>query len=62
MFPTSNYEWSCKDCGEKSHTHQDNELSQPNVVSPKCPKCYGEMAGKPIVHRGPFPENPFKKN
>lgn len=61
MIPILNYIWECKKCGEKLNSHQDEKLSQLGAVSPKCPKCGGEMIGNPIVHRGPFPENPFKK-
>jgi len=60
MYPTPNYIWECKKCGEKLTAHQDEELS---AVPPKlkCKKCGGEMVGNLIIHRGPFPKNPFKK-
>jgi len=61
MLKPPNYVWECKDCGESLHSHQDEEFSQFGAVPPKCPKCGGEMRGRPMVHRGPVPENPFKK-
>lgn len=50
--------WICKDpeCKKELYGYE-GESSFP----PKCPKCDGEMAGGPIVHRDPGPENPFKK-
>jgi len=62
MFPTPNYIWKCKDCGEELAAHQDEEFLKLDAVSPKCPKCGGEMVGNPIVHRGPFPKNTFRKD
>lgn len=61
MFPAPNYIWICENCGEKSTAHQDKKFFQFNEVSRKCPKCGGKMVGNPIVHRGPFPESPYKK-
>lgn len=62
MFQLPNYVWECKDCGESLSSHQDEEFPQFAAVPPKCPKCGGEMQGRPIVHRGPRPENPLKKH
>lgn len=62
MFPTPNYIWKCKECSEKLTVHQDEEFPLHGAVSPKCPKCDSEMVGNQIIHRGPFPENPFKKH
>ena len=62
MIPTPNYRWKCKICGKELTTCQSEEFPQSTAVSPKCPKCGGEMEGTPIVCRGPFPENPFKKD
>jgi len=62
MIPAPNYRWKCKDCGEELTVHQHEEFFQFSAVSPKCPKCGGKMVGNPIVCRGPFPENPFRKD
>lgn len=61
MFPASNYIWKCKKCNEKLTGQQDEGFPHLGAVSPKCPKCGNEMMGSLIIHRGPFPENPFKK-
>ncbi len=61
MIPTPNYIWECKGCGEKLTAHQDDKYPKLCAIPPKCPKCGGEMVSNPIIHHGPFPENPFKK-
>ena len=61
MYPTPNYKWKCKKCGKELTAHQDENISQGVTVAPKCPDCGNEMEGNPIVHEGPFPENPHKK-
>jgi NAD-dependent SIR2 family protein deacetylase len=61
MFDIPNYIWKCSKCGEELDAHQDEEFPQLTVIPPTCPKCGSEMVGNPIIHGGPFPENPFKK-
>ena len=61
MFPAPNFVWTCKDCGEQLTAHRDETLPRHGVVPPKCKKCGGETTGSPLVYRGPFPENKFKK-
>lgn len=62
MFQPPNYIWECKNCDESLSAYYDEELLLSITVPPKCLKCGGEMRGRPIVHRGPHPENPFKKH
>jgi len=57
MFPTPNYVWKCEKCKKEIINYFDEKFHQP----PKCPDCGGKMSGGAVIHRGPFPENPFKK-
>ena len=61
MLPNPNTVWKCKVCGEEVRGHIDGEFPHLTITPPKCPQCGGKMAGNPIVHQGPFLENPFKK-
>jgi transcription elongation factor Elf1 len=56
--PVSNWRFKCKVCGAEQSGYRDEQLSQ---TSSKCKICGGEMNGAPIIHRGPFPENPLKR-
>jgi len=58
MRKPPDYKWVCRICYEELWVDKDIALAQ---GSEKCPECGSEMVGSPIVHRGPIPDDPFKK-
>lgn len=61
MFPTVNYIWKCNQCGKDYPVYNDDEGSPFSSPTLRCLECDGEMTGSPLMHRGPFPENPYRR-
>jgi predicted RNA-binding Zn-ribbon protein involved in translation (DUF1610 family) len=58
MLPTPNYVWKCNNCGKEIMGCKEESQIQFTLT---CPKCGAQMKGDFIIKKGPFPENPFKK-
>lgn len=58
VYQPSNSKWKCEKCGKEIDIHQIDNFYQ---LPPECPECKIKMSELVIIHRGPFPDNPFKK-